>query len=70
MPKQPFLKGALTKVSAALLMLVQSPNLLADISAAGKIFAESSQQPIAIISLVASAGVIWGGFRRAFNYFQ
>ena len=61
MKKEPFLKGALTKISAALLLLVQSPNLLADLSDASKVFAENSEQPIAILSLVAAAGVIWGG---------
>jgi hypothetical protein len=66
--KNPILKGKLTKISAALFALVQTPGLLSDISMTAQVFTESAQQPITYLSLVAAAGVIWGGLRRAINY--
>jgi hypothetical protein len=63
------LKGKLTKLSAALLALMQTPNLIADVTNSAEVFAASVEQPVSVISVVAAAGVIWGGIRRAFNYF-
>lgn len=68
MNRNPILKGKLTKISAALFALVQIPGLLSDISLTAQVFNESAQQPITYLSLVAAAGVIWGGIRRAINY--
>jgi len=68
MKKNPFLKGKLTKISAALLVLVQSPNLFSDISSTAQVFAENADKPVAYISIVAAAGILWGGIRRALNY--
>ena len=69
MKKQPFLKGKLTKLSAAFFAIVQIPNLLSDLSESAETFAQASQAPTTVLSLAAAAGVIWGGLRRAFNYF-
>lgn len=63
-----FLKGSLTKLSAALLMLIQTPNLLSDVSYTAQVFAENSEKPISYLSLVAALGIIWGGIRRATGY--
>ena len=68
--KNPILKGKLTKISAALFALVQIPNLLSDLSSSAEVFSNAAQMPVSIVSLVAAAGVIWGGFRRALNYFN
>ena len=67
--KEPVLKGKLTKLSAAFLTIVQIPNLLSDLSKSAEVFAENAEKPISVLSVVAAAGVIWGGFRRAVNYF-
>lgn len=69
MEKQPFLKGKLTALSVALLTLVQTPNLLSDLSNVAATFAENAEKPISIVSLVAAAGIIFGAFRRGVNYF-
>ena len=69
MKKEPFLKGKLTKLSAAILGILQMPNLLSDISETTSVFAENVGQPISYLSIVAAAGVIWGGIRRTLNYF-
>lgn len=66
--KNPILKGKLTKISAALFAIVQTPGLLSDISMTAQVFTESAEKPITYLSLVAAAGVIWGGIRRAVNY--
>ena len=68
--KIPFLKGKLTAISVAVLTLLQTPNLLSDITSSAQVFADNTEKPLSILSLVAAAGVIWGGFRRALNYFQ
>ena len=67
--KQPFLKGRLTALSLALFTLIQTPNLLGDLSQTAETFSQAAAQPISFLSLVASAGVIWGGIRRAAGYF-
>lgn len=67
--KQPFLKGKLTKLSAAFLAIIQTPNLFADLSDSAAVFAENADKPISVLSLAAAAGVVWGGIRRAFGYF-
>ena len=67
--KQPFLKGKLTALSLALFTLIQTPNLLGDLSQTAEVFAQSAAQPISILSIAAAAGIIYGGFRRAFGYF-
>lgn len=67
--KEPFLKGKLTALSVALLTLVQTPNILSDLSNVAATFAENAEKPISIVSLIAAAGVIFGAFRRGVNYF-
>jgi hypothetical protein len=67
--KEPFLKGKLTAISLAILTLVQTPNLIGDLSNAGKAFAENAEKPISVVSLVAAVGIIYGAFRRAAGYF-
>lgn len=69
MEKQPILKGKLTALSVALLTLVQTPNLLSDLSKVAATFAENAEKPISIVSLVAAAGIIYGAFRRGVDYF-
>jgi len=64
------LKGKLTKISATLLALFQIPNLLSDLSGATATFAENAEKPLSVVSVVAALGIIYGGFRRAFNYFD
>jgi hypothetical protein len=62
-------KGKLTKLSAALYAAAQTPNALADTLSIADTFANAAETPLSIVSLVAAAGVIWGGIRRAFDYF-
>ena len=68
--KKTFLQGSLTKVSAALLTLVQSPNLLAEVSATARVFSDNASAPISYASIVASIGIVFGAVRSAFNYFK
>ena len=68
--KEPFLKGKLTAISVALLTLVQTPNLIGDLSSVAATFAENAEKPISIVSLIAAAGVIFGAFRRTAGYFS
>jgi len=63
------LQGKLTKISAALFAIVQLPNLFGQLSQTAEVFAINASEPISVLSLVAAAGVIWGGIRRAFDYF-
>lgn len=67
--KQPFLKGKLTAISLAIFTLIQTPNILGDLSQTADVFAQSAAQPISILSFVAALGIIWGGLRRAAGYF-
>ena len=66
---KPILKGKLTKISAALYALAKSPELLADIYKTADTYNEASDQPLSYLAFVAALGVVWGGIRRAFNYF-
>lgn len=68
-PNPPFLKGKLTAISLAMFTLIQTPNLLSDLSKTADTFADASAQPISVLSFVAALGIIWGGVRRAANYF-
>lgn len=63
------LKGKLTKISAALWAVLQSPEALAEFSKTAETFAANAEAPISYLSLVAAAGVIWGGLRASFDYF-
>lgn len=67
--KQPILKGKLTALSIALFTLIQTPNLLGDLSQTAETFSKAAAQPISVLSLAFAAGIIWGGFRRAAGYF-
>lgn len=70
MQKKAFLEGKLTAVSLAFTTLIQIPNLLSDLTRTADVFAESANMPLTYLTLVGAAGIIWGGFRRAFNYFK
>jgi len=52
---QPFLKGKLTKLSAAFIAIIQTPNLFSDLSDSAAVFAESAATPISVLSLAAAA---------------
>lgn len=67
--KEPFLKGKLTALWLGVLTVVQTPNILGDLSKTAETFAENAEKPISIVSLVAAAGIIYGAFRRGVNYF-
>lgn len=64
-----FLKGSLTKVSTALLVVIQSPTLIADAMNVSETFKTASQVPTTFGSVVASLGIIWGALRSSKNYF-
>jgi hypothetical protein len=38
------------------------------VSYTAQVFAQNAEKPISYLSLVAAAGVIWGGIRRATGY--
>ena len=67
--KEPFLKGKLTALWLGVLTIAQTPNIVGDIYGSAAVFAENVEKPISIVSLVAAAGIIYGAFRRGFNYF-
>ena len=69
MDKQPILKGKLTAIWLGVLTLVQTPNILGDLSSTAEVFAQNAEKPISLVSLVAAAGIIYGAFRRGVNYF-
>lgn len=65
-----FLKGSLTKVSTALLVIMQSPNVIADAMNASESFQTGLATPFNIGSIASAIGVIFGAYRSSKNYFQ
>ena len=68
--KEPFLKGKLTAGSVAVLVLSQLPELAGELAKVPETFQNATQAPLSVVGLVAALGVIYGGIRRVFGYFQ
>jgi hypothetical protein len=67
--KKPLLQGKLTAISVAILTAAQSPEIIGQVISIPQTFQAAANGPLGVVSLVAAAGVIWGGLRRAFSYF-
>lgn len=68
--KKPIIKGKLTAISMALLAVLQTPEIMADLLNAGVIFSGAAETGLDVGKLIASAGVIYGAIRRACGYFK
>jgi len=64
-----FLKGKLTKLSAAIFGSASLPDLLVNIPQTADLFKDAAGGPLDYVKVISALGIIWGGIRRSLNYF-